>query len=170
VEIVEVFARKCMACAETALAATLQPKERGVPLQENTTEPARRRDMDKTWLSGAVLLMAAAFCASHARAEEALNDTQKVGRRLFEQSCGVCHTKPTLTSPLYGPALSKESLSGEEEALTTVISNGTPRMPGFKHNFEPTQIKAIAAYIKTMPVPPKEEDAAKPARGTRDVD
>jgi cytochrome c5 len=31
-----------------------------------------------------------------------LNDKQLLGMRLFNQSCRVCHTKPQLTSPLYG--------------------------------------------------------------------
>jgi mono/diheme cytochrome c family protein len=33
------------------------------------------------------------------------------------------------------------------------ISNGTARMPGFKLQFEPTQINAIVAYLKTVPAP-----------------
>ena len=38
--------------------------------------------------------------------------------------------------------------------MREVISNGTPRMPGFKYHFEPTQIDAIVAYLKTIPTPP----------------
>ena len=82
-----------------------------------------------------------------------LNDKQLLGMRLFNQSCRVCHTKPQLTSPLYGPALSRQSLGGQEDVMREVISNGTPRMPGFKHHFEPAQIAAIAAYLKTIPAP-----------------
>src|SRR4051794_27348211 len=66
-----------------------------------------------------------------------LNDKQLLGMRLFNQSCRVCHTKPQLTSPLYGPALSRQSLGGQDDVMREVISNGTPRMPGFKHHFEP---------------------------------
>jgi mono/diheme cytochrome c family protein len=73
--------------------------------------------------------------------------------RLFNQSCRVCHTKPQLTSPLYGPALSRQSLGGQDDVMREVISNGTPRMPGFKHHFEPPQIDAIVAYLKTIPAP-----------------
>ena len=80
-----------------------------------------------------------------------LNDKQLLGMRLFNQSCRVCHTKPQLTSPLYGPALSRQSLGGQEGVMREVISNGTPRMPGFKHHFEPAQIEAIVAYLKTIP-------------------
>ena len=86
-------------------------------------------------------------------ATPALNDTQLLGMRLFNQSCRVCHTKPQLTSPLYGPALSRQSLGGQDSVMREVISNGTPRMPGFKHHFEPPQIDAIVAYLKTIPAP-----------------
>ena len=77
--------------------------------------------------------------------------SQLLGMRLFNQSCRVCHTKPQLTSPLYGPALSRQSLGGQDDVMREVISNGTPRMPGFKHHFESAQIDAIVAYLKTSP-------------------
>jgi mono/diheme cytochrome c family protein len=84
-------------------------------------------------------------------AEDHLNEQQKLGRRLFEQSCGVCHTRPTLVSGMYGPELSKVNLGGQEELLRTFITNGTARMPGFKYTYSQEQIAAIAAYIKTLP-------------------
>ena len=84
-------------------------------------------------------------------AEDHLNEQQKLGRRLFEQSCGVCHTRPTLVAGMYGPELSKLNLGGQEELLRTFISNGTARMPGFKYTYNPDEIAAIAAYIKTLP-------------------
>jgi mono/diheme cytochrome c family protein len=96
-----------------------------------------------------------------------LNDTQRQGRMLFEQSCGVCHTKPTLISPLYGPALSKESLDGREDVLRAFIANGTARMPGFKTMYEPAQIDAVVQYLKTVPKPPPEPEAAPRAGGPR---
>ncbi len=70
--------------------------------------------------------------------------------RLFNQSCRVCHTKPQLASPQYGPVLSKASMNGNDEAMHEVIANGTPRMPGFKHHFKPEQIDAIVAYLQTV--------------------
>ena len=85
--------------------------------------------------------------------EKHFTPQQKLGWRLFEQSCGVCHTRPTLVSGLYGPELSRESMGGREDIMQIVISNGTPRMPGFKHHFEPPQIDAIVAYLKTIPAP-----------------
>jgi len=79
----------------------------------------------------------------------ALNDQQRVGQTLFTQSCGVCHLKPQITATLR-PPLSKESAGGSEDVMRETITNGTPRMPGFKLLFEPTQINAIVAYLKTV--------------------
>jgi mono/diheme cytochrome c family protein len=110
------------------------------------------------WI-GLSLLIAMPQSAS---AQIVLNDTQKLGERLFEQSCGVCHTRPTLVSGLYGPALSKEAAGGREDVIRDVISNGTPRMPGFKYTYDPTQIAAIAAYLEIMPVPAPAAAPAKP--------
>jgi mono/diheme cytochrome c family protein len=58
----------------------------------------------------------------------------------------------------YAPVLSRETLGGDEELMREYISNGTPRMPGFRYNFEPEQIRAIVQYIKT--VPPQSAPAA----------
>ena len=90
-----------------------------------------------------------------------LSDTQKLGQRLFYQSCVVCHTKPQITSGQYGPILSKDSLSGQEDVMREFINNGTSRMPGFKFQFEPTQINAIVAYLKTVPAPNPPAPAAR---------
>jgi mono/diheme cytochrome c family protein len=105
-----------------------------------------------------VLMFAAALAlsANWAGAQEAnaLKDEELLGMRLFNQSCRICHTKPQLTSPLYGPALSQKSLGGQTDVMREVIGNGTPRMPGFKHHFQPAQIDAIVAYLKTIPPQP----------------
>ena len=109
--------------------------------------------MRSAWI---VLLFAAAVPhgAWGQQSGESLDQTQALGRRLFVQSCGVCHVNVQRTSALYGPALSKESLGGREEVMREVIANGTPRMPGFQHHFARGEIDAIVAYLKTMPAPP----------------
>ena len=106
-------------------------------------------------------ILAAAFvvaCASGALAQGAadasFNDGQREGLRLFSQSCGVCHTVVQQRTRQYGPVLSRESLGGDEELIREYISNGTPRMPGFRYYFEPTQISSIVQYIKTIAPPP----------------
>ena len=73
-------------------------------------------------------------------------------------------------APYYAPALSRESLGGQEDVMREVIGNGTPRMPGFKVHFQAADIDAIVAYLKT--VPPQGAPAPAPkARGDqRDAD
>ena len=101
-----------------------------------------------TW---ATLIALAAFSESGAAAEGALNEQQILGQRLFETSCGICHTRPTLVAGMYGPELNKDTAGGKEDVIRDVITNGTPRMPGFKFTYNPDQIAGIAAYVRTLP-------------------
>jgi mono/diheme cytochrome c family protein len=113
------------------------------------------------------LLLVAGIRSSAAQpfpAADMLTPQQLQGRNLFNQSCMVCHVKLQITSPAkYGPDLSRNALGGQEAVMREVISNGTPNMPGFKYHFEPDQIDAIIAYLKTLPVPPP-APRANPAR------
>jgi len=101
------------------------------------------------WMIALVLVVS--LRAAGAEPASPLDDKQVLGMRLFNQSCRVCHTKPQLTSSIYGPELSQISAGGQDAVMREVISNGTPRMPGFKYHFEPVQIEAIVAYLKTIP-------------------
>ena len=85
------------------------------------------------------------------QADDTLNDTQKLGRQMFAQSCGVCHLPPAINARTYGPGLSKDTAGGSDEVIRGVISEGTPRMPGFKHYLQRGEIDAIIAYLKTVP-------------------
>src|ERR1700691_1093463 len=107
--------------------------------------------------------------AAAAQSPSGADQQQKLGLRLFNQSCRVCHTKPQLISPQYGPVLSMDTLGGKADVIREVISNGTPRMPGFKYDFKPAEIDAIVAYIKTIPAP---SDAPPPVKAgsSRDAD
>ena len=98
-------------------------------------------------------LLPACLPASAQEAAQALDGTQQLGRRLFVQSCGVCHMNVQRTSARYGPALSRDSLGGQADVMREVIANGTPRMPGFRHHFDRAEIDAIVAYLKTVPAP-----------------
>jgi mono/diheme cytochrome c family protein len=85
-------------------------------------------------------------------AAPSLDATQTAGRALFAQHCVVCHVKTLVTAVrTYGPALSKDTLSGQEDALRFFISEGTPSMPGFKYSLAPEEIGEIVAYLKTLP-------------------
>ena len=101
-------------------------------------------------LRASALVILLAGLAHEAAAQDRLNAQQALGRRLYEQSCAVCHTRPTLVSGMYGPELSKNSAGGSEEAMRAVITNGGPRMPAFKYTYDATQIAAIASYLMTL--------------------
>ena len=97
-----------------------------------------------------------AALAQHGGTTTPLTETQKTGQMLYEQSCGICHVRPHLMAPVFGPTLSQETLEGREELIRAFIANGSARMPGFKVMYSPEQIAAIASYIKTVPKPAAE--------------
>ena len=81
------------------------------------------------------------------------NDPVVLGRRLFQQHCGVCHTQPTLTNPMYGPSLYRDIVNGREDAARDYIAKGSNKMPGFRYGLKASEIDAIVAYLKTVPKP-----------------
>jgi mono/diheme cytochrome c family protein len=115
-------------------------------------------------LTLAALVLSAALPRVGESAETALTEQQILGQRLFETSCGICHTRPTLLAGMYGPELNKDTAGGREEVIRDVITNGTPRMPSFKYTYNSDQIAAIAAYVKTLPVGNQAMTVPPPAR------
>jgi mono/diheme cytochrome c family protein len=101
------------------------------------------------------LLLALAAAAVHAQ-PSALNDTQRLGRQVFAQSCGICHLQPSLGVKTYGPMLNKATAAGNDEVVRAFIVNGTDRMPAFKYYLKPAEIDAIIAYVRSVPVPANE--------------
>jgi mono/diheme cytochrome c family protein len=96
-------------------------------------------------------LAAGGASAQQASTDDQLTATQKLGRQVFAQSCGICHLPPQINARTYGPLLSKDTAGGSDEVIRGLISEGTPRMPGFKHYLERAEIDAIIAYLKTVP-------------------
>ena len=81
------------------------------------------------------------------------NDPVTSGRRLFQQHCGVCHTQPTLTNPMYGPSLYRDIVNGREDAVRDYIGKGSSKMPGFRYGLKASEINAIGESLKTVPKP-----------------
>jgi mono/diheme cytochrome c family protein len=98
------------------------------------------------------LLLLASAQGAAAQPADNLNDQQMLGRKVFAQSCGVCHLPPSMGAKTYGPALNKEAGGGDDDVMREFITNGTPRMPAFKHYLKPNEIEAIISYVRTVPV------------------
>jgi mono/diheme cytochrome c family protein len=98
--------------------------------------------------------------AQQASTEKPLNDIQKLGRRVFQQRCGICHAPARPGFQMYGPALHKDLVNGSEDAIKEMIRSGSSKMPGFKLGLQPSEIDAIVEYLKTVPKPPKNTEPA----------
>ena len=96
-------------------------------------------------------LAAVSPSAQQAATDDGLTTTQKLGRQVFAQSCGICHLPPQINARTYGPLLSKDTAGGSDEVIRGLISEGTPRMPAFKHYLARAEFDAIIAYLKTVP-------------------
>ena len=101
-----------------------------------------------------MLLFVLAAATPGARAQQSdLSETQRLGRQVFAQSCGICHLQPSLGVKTFGPLLDKAAAAGNDEVMRAFIANGTDRMPAFKYYLKPSEIDAIIAYPRTVPVP-----------------
>jgi mono/diheme cytochrome c family protein len=98
--------------------------------------------------------------AQQANTEKPLNDVQKLGQRVFQQRCGICHAPARAGFQMYGTALYKDLVNGNEDAIKEMIRTGSGKMPGFKLGLQPSEIDAIVEYLKTVPKPLKNTDAA----------
>lgn len=98
--------------------------------------------------------------AQQASAVKPLNDEQKLGQRVFQQRCGICHAPARPGFQMYGPFLYKDLVNGSEGAIKEMIRTGTSKMPGFKFGLQPSEIDAIVEYLKTVPKPLKTTDTS----------
>lgn len=98
--------------------------------------------------------------AQQANPEKLLNDTQKLGQRVFQQRCAICHAPARPGFQMYGPALYKDLVNGSEDPIKEIIRSGSSKMPGFKLGLQPSEIDAIVEYLKTVPKPPKSTEPA----------
>jgi mono/diheme cytochrome c family protein len=80
------------------------------------------------------------------------------GKSLFQEKCALCHYDTSQQKKI-GPGLKGLSKRGTfsvngnkitDESLKTWIENGDQLMPPFKDVLEPSQIKDVVAYVKTL--------------------
>ena len=100
--------------------------------------------------------------AQQASSEKPPNDVQKLGQRVFQQRCGICHAPARPGFQMYGPYLYKDLVNGSEDAIKEIIRSGSTKMPGFKFGLQPSEIDAIVEYLKTVPKPAKSTDTSAP--------
>lgn len=98
--------------------------------------------------------------AQQANSVAPLTNVQKLGQRVFEQRCGICHAPARPGFQMYGTALYKDLVNGSEDAIKEIIRSGSAKMPGFKLGLQPSEIDAIVEYLKTVPKPPKNTEPA----------
>ena len=98
--------------------------------------------------------------AQQADPPKPLNTAQKLGQRVFQQRCGICHEQARPGFQTYGPILYKDLVNGSEDAIKEQIRSGSGKMPGFKLGLQTSEIDAIVEYLKTVPKPPKNTEPA----------
>jgi streptogramin lyase/mono/diheme cytochrome c family protein len=99
------------------------------------------------------LVEALLFVAHGQQSSSPLTERQQTGRRIFEQRCAVCHTRPTLTSKNpYGPALSRDLVLAFGDSARTIVLKGLPGMPAFQYGLDSSDVDAIFDYLKTGPM------------------
>ena len=92
-------------------------------------------------------LMLSAFCLS--AAADANN-----GEGIYKARCSVCHGTDGVPkdfakgSPAFNDPAWKKATS--VEAIVKVVAEGRKRMPAFQTKLTPEEIKAVAAYLKTL--------------------
>jgi len=81
---------------------------------------------------------------------------QGSGADTFKAKCAMCHGADGSASTGMGKTMGLKPLSSPEvqgmsEAdLVTLITNGKGKMPAYKGKLTDDQIKAVAAYVKTL--------------------
>ena len=69
------------------------------------------------------------------------------GRQLFMRACARCHGADAKGK--IGPRLVGKSLS-QDQIEQTVTEGRPPKMPAFGNQLSPTEVKAVAAYVRSL--------------------
>ncbi len=69
------------------------------------------------------------------------------GRRLFAQTCAVCHGEDGKSGHGAAPSL---AVLKDLEAVMTTVTNGRNTMPSFRTTFTADQVRDVSAYIVTV--------------------
>lgn len=106
--------------------------------------------MKKKLVGTLAFALALSFGASLAVAEDAPD-----GATLFKKKCSVCHgadgTVTKAGEKLGAPAkLGVEAAKHTAEEIETIVTKGKEKMKGFEGKLTADEIKAVAAFAKTL--------------------
>jgi mono/diheme cytochrome c family protein len=127
----------------------------------------REREAGMKLVISLFLLAFAGFPATLAAQQSSakLSDSQREGRRIFQQKCAMCHVPATATAKTLGPGLSKALVNADEAAVRTAIMDGMGNtMPGFKYMLTPAQVGNVLDFLKTLDSPPHTLSSERPER------
>jgi len=76
------------------------------------------------------------------------------GKALYDAKCAMCHGKDGVAKPMAKGSANLNDAKWQEatkvEAIETVITDGKGKMKGYKDKMSAEEIKAVAAYVKTI--------------------
>lgn len=90
-----------------------------------------------------------------------LTADEKVGRRIVQTRCAMCHVaedpgtevERAATSGPFGPLLSNVAVLADEAGVRAKIVNGGPRMPVYKYALRAEDLTQVIAFMKTLDRP-----------------
>lgn len=91
----------------------------------------------------------------------------QLGRYLYERTCAACHGAERQGIPPQTPALVDVKKTAQE--IEAVIQQGRNAMPAFRQ-FQPRELSALSAYLKTAPGDVKSTAPAGPAADRYTID
>jgi cytochrome c oxidase subunit II len=87
------------------------------------------------------------WLSSEATAQE--NGTSDLGKMTFEGVCATCHGFRGQGG--FGPSLQGNPVTGQAEAIRTLLLNGRGKMPAVGRGWSNRQMDALISYLKRLP-------------------
>jgi len=76
------------------------------------------------------------------------------GKALYDAKCAMCHGKDGVAKPMAKGSANlndaKWQAATKVEAIEAAITDGKGKMKGYKDKMSAEEIKAVAAYVKTL--------------------
>lgn len=107
-----------------------------------------------TILCAASFLLILAACGGSSPEPEPEVETAGPGRALYERDCAMCHGIDGAASRIGRGAVDLNDPDWQQrtsvDQIERVISEGRGQMPAWKNRFSEEEIRAVAAYVKSL--------------------